>query len=343
MKYHNKKYERVCYVTTVYALLLYLLHSTYEEIQNTLFIFANAIPNDVLRNFPNCIDLNENKWKGFIARSTNKKNRGWILGLIVKASLPKICKKDKIFTQDHLLFAPQLIGKREYTLIEDSALICSKVEGNPMHFLNQYYMTERWYYPLIQLLYGRIKYRWLAKNSQCKELLVTKFDPAEYLKGKNQVVINMFEEWKKADAKKKQYILNAYNISTNEISELNGKQFILFTQPLDLGSKFQIEIYGRIISRYDSKSLVIKTHPTDFTPYEKHFPNVMIYRKRIPSQLLDIIGVRFERAITLFSSAVDEFSYPISIDWYGTDIDERLLTKYGNIPSPAKVNKCNFE
>ena len=342
MRYKNKKYNRVCYVTTIYALLLYLLHSSYEEIQNTLFIFANAIPNEILRNFPINIDLDENKWKGVVARKTNRKNLGWILGLVVKAKLPKITRKDKIYAQDHLLFAPQLIGNKNYTLIEDSSLICSKVENNPKDILNQYYMTEKWYYPLIQLLYGRIKYRWLGKNNQCRELLVTKYDSAEYLKDKKQIVINLFDEWKKADKQKKDFILNIYNITSDETEVLNNKKIILFTQPLDLGANYQIELYKKIVSKYDPNNLVIKVHPTDFIPYERFFPKVMVYRNKIPSQLLDIIGVRFERAVTLFSSAVENFSYSIAVDWYGTDIDQKLYNKYGDVPSPHNAVKCNL-
>ena len=50
--------------------------------------------------------------------------------------------------------------------------------------------------------------------------------------------------------------------------------------------------------------------------------------------MLDLIGCKFEKAITIFSSAVNSFSYNIQIDWYGTEIDEMLFKSEGHIAKP---------
>lgn len=341
MKYKNKYYKRICYVGTIYTLLIYLLYSTIEDIKNTLFIFAYGIPDEIMNKFPHHIDLNEKKWKDFISRRAYGERREWILGLIVKARLPRIEKTDKLFAQDHLTFSSQIIGNRCYTFIEDSQLICSKINATDHNPFKKYHLTEKWYYPIIQLLYGKTKYKWFANNNQCKELLVTKIDQTDYLKDKKQILIDITEEWRKAGQEKKDYILNVYDFNYQDIDLLNSKKIILFTQPLGLGENYQIEIFKRIISQYERNNIIIKIHPRDTTKYERYFPEIAIYRKRIPSQLLDLIGIRFEKAVTLFSSAVDEFTYPIDIDWYGTDFDERLKEKWGTIACPPNVTECS--
>lgn len=341
MKYKNKYYKRICYVGTIYTLFIYLLYSTIEDIKNTLFIFAYGIPDEIMNKFPNHIDLNEKKWNDFISRKTRGEKRRWILGLIVKARIPRIEKTDKLFAQDHLTFSSQIIGNNNYIFIEDSQLVCSKLEANANSPFNKQYLTEKWYYPITQLLYGKTKYKWFAKNNQCKELLVTKIDSVEYLKGKKQILINFSEEWGKASKEKKDFILNVYDLNYNDAELLNTKKIILFTQPLGLGEKYQVDIFRKIIHKYEQNDLVIKVHPRDTLNYEKYFPESIVYRKRVPSQLLDLLGIRFERAVTLFSSAVDEFTYPINIDWYGTSFDERLKDKWGIITCPPNATKCS--
>ena len=68
----------------------------------------------------------------------------------------------------------------------------------------------------------------------------------------------------------------------------------------------------------------------------------MVCRLRVPSQLFDMLGVRFEIAATYFSTAVLDISYDVRIDWYAEELTQRL--KYLNDigPLPRSVNICRL-
>jgi hypothetical protein len=54
-----------------------------------------------------------------------------------------------------------------------------------------------------------------------------------------------------------------------------------------------------------------------------------VFEKPVPMHLFNLLGARFKKAITVFSSTVASFDYNIEIDWYGTEISEPLLNKFG--------------
>jgi hypothetical protein len=58
-----------------------------------------------------------------------------------------------------------------------------------------------------------------------------------------------------------------------------------------------------------------------------------VFEKPIPMHLFNLLGVRFKKAITVFSSTVVSFDYNIEIDWYGTEISKALVDKFG-------IQKC---
>ncbi|HHF2569237.1 TPA: glycosyltransferase family 52, partial [Haemophilus influenzae] len=49
-----------------------------------------------------------------------------------------------------------------------------------------------------------------------------------------------------------------------------------------------------------------------------------------PSEILDVLGIRFEKVVTIFSTAV--YVYPKeNIIFYGTKIHHKLLSRFGRI------------
>jgi hypothetical protein len=91
------------------------------------------------------------------------------------------------------------------------------------------------------------------------------------------------------------------------------------------------------VNNYDRGTLLIKKHPRETFDYKILFPDIPVFEKPIPIQLFDLLGVRFKRAITVFSSAVASFDYDIKIDWYGTEISEALLKNFGSKRCPPPL------
>ncbi|WP_218667906.1 glycosyltransferase family 52, partial [Rodentibacter caecimuris] len=81
---------------------------------------------------------------------------------------------------------------------------------------------------------------------------------------------------------------------------------------------------------YDKEKLVVKTHPREKTNYQGYFPDVEVFNENYPSEILDVLGVKFEKAVTLFSTAV--YVYPKeNVDFYGTKIHPKLEKRFGEI------------
>jgi hypothetical protein len=163
-----------------------------------------------------------------------------------------------------------------------------------------------------------------------------------------QKIGNIYKEWDIFEAEKKELIKSIYNITTKEIELLNSCTCILYTQNYywygAVTQEEQIEIFKKIIAKYPNETIVIKPHPADSIRYEDYIPNILTYRKNVPSQLLTLVGIRFKRLITTFSTAVFDIPYETEIDWYGTEVDTKLFHYFGHqvVPKNVRVNYCKL-
>lgn len=322
--------KRVCIVDTIYTLFLYLLISSEEEYAQTFFFVGDGIPKSIKKNLTNCYSFEG-------CNSVNKRRKLRLyLNLTAKFKWPFLSKA-QIFAQDHLLFAPGLIGKRDYVFLEDAPLIASRhynANKKRMSFVQKRRVSD--------LFYGSLFANFMAANRQCKEVIFTVDDYAPFLDGKKINIFPIDELWNQADERKRNLILSIYNVTQEDLSVIQTKSKILFTQPFFadhlMSEEEQMGIYKEIISKYDEREIVIKTHPRDLLNYSEIFPKALVFDKPIPMQLFNFLGVRFERAITVFSTAVFAFPYEIEIDWIGTKIHKNLLAEFGDIELP-KNNK----
>lgn len=148
------------------------------------------------------------------------------------------------------------------------------------------------------------------------------------------IFINLKEIWYKKSEDEKNNILSFFNFDANNLKKLSSKKYILFTQPLSedgiLTEDEKIEIYRAIVEKYYIDDLVIKPHPREKTDYETVFKNVYVFKDNVPSEILDIVGVKFERVITLFSTAAFQYDKDI-VDFYGTEVHPKLYKKFGKV------------
>lgn len=147
-------------------------------------------------------------------------------------------------------------------------------------------------------------------------------------------VINVDELWNKKDYKEKMELLDILGVDVGRISILKDKSYILYTQPLSedgiISEREKIQLYEKILANYDMNKIVIKPHPREKTDYQLFFKNIYVFYENIPSELLPLLGVRFEKAITLFSTAVLQHDRN-NIVFYGTNIHPKIYQHFGNV------------
>lgn len=334
------KENRVCFVATYYTLLLYLLYSSMEDINNTHFIFGDGFDNITAKRFIRHTSIFGKP--NYCSRSVLIE---WLYSIYLRIFvLPKFSSNVLLFAQDHVKDSGTVISNHNYILIEDSAHKCSNYRNHDKRYQEDERMKKSLRYLIKKMLFGGSVYGKHGNNNLCKGVLLSEYDEVDYFKGKEIIICNMNEAWRQSSQEKKDFILNVFDLKPDDIVMLK-RDNILFTQPLFpdvLTEEEHVELYKRIISNYNIDDLIIKTHPRDNVPYEKLFPGIPVYRKKIPSQLIEMVGVHYKKAITVFSSAAISFSYSIQVDWYGTESNDKLLNLFGHYTPPLGANVCRL-
>lgn len=103
-----------------------------------------------------------------------------------------------------------------------------------------------------------------------------------------------------------------------EIEKLRkGADGIIYTQPISedryVREEDKIKIYKELVEFYSKYGKVfVKVHPRDTTRYD--FPEEMILKGTYPSELLNILGIRFKFAIGLCTSAIETANADVKIN-----------------------------
>lgn len=335
------KYSRVVITGSVYNLLLNLLLIPENEFNKCVFITCDTVPLSVRNNLNRYI---------YIPDMLTMGKRRRILyffkyRLLSKFFCPAL-DNCRIYAQDHLPFSGIFIGLRKYAFTEDGPNIFKVIE-------KQKYVIDAWnHYEKYKnsckrkfLLSNPIMGRIYANNDICDEIVISSKTSSyipEYVKNKKVTVLNMQEAWANATEKKKQNILDVFNITSDDIETLKSRHIVVFTQPFyedkDVPSlQDHIEVYKKVMANYDLNDVIIKTHPRETTDYQKYFPDVRVFNKPVPFQLLDLLGLKFTEAATVCSTAALSIPYPIKINWVGAKIHPSILAEYGdNIPDELK-------
>ena len=248
----------------------------------------------------------------------------------------KVNRKYKLYAQDHLYFSSTIIGDHDYTLIEDCKGFFSQsfIKNRPLKMKSKLY----------DFLYGDSEGRSIGRNRRCTELLSTSADVAVELRNKRNIICEIREEWDVASDEKKSFIRNVFNVKEEDLEKLKSYEIVLYTQPLYFYSVIskdeQIELYKKVIDNYPGNRILIKPHPIDEIEYEKFVDNIKVWKNDIPvpSQLLSLCGITFKKYVTLFSMAVTDLEKDADIDWYGTEIDDKILRGFGKVPVPKGVH-----
>jgi hypothetical protein len=183
----------------------------------------------------------------------------------------------------------------------------------------------------------------MGDNAQCKSVLMTNIEFDPILKDKELIQVVETDYWNKASDTKKNKILTVFNITAEDLLQLRKRNIIVFTQNFAslgfLPEQELIDIYAERIAKYPLNEIIIKKHAFDRVDYRKYFPNTYVFDKIVPMQLLNLLDIRYDTAVTICSSAVLSFPYDIQIDWIGTESNPKLLAALGKQNPEAYFNR----
>ena len=329
------KFKYTCIVDTPYALALYFLRMGVENVSLTRFFVGQTLSEEVFRQIPHAVrlEVDKQRWNGRLYRLCFR-----LKCLLLHC---RYVVGTKIFAQDHIFCAPPLICGMNYTLIEDGPGFYGWNPPGPS-IDNCFVRLGLW------LFNGSIYLKHFGRNRQCENRWVTSFEDAKIYseEGRRYKRFEVSALWKNASECHRSLILRLFgDLSGGAEIELLAKtcRTILLTQPLmeEFGlSEYElINAYRPVVEKYKETGICIKIHPRDKFDYGRAFPGCQIMKTRMPMQLLCAFGVKFERAITPFSTAISEFPEDTEIVWLGTEINEKIKAVCGILDPPKKFSK----
>lgn len=305
--------KNVCFIENLYSLLLYLLIVDDNVLDNTFFFYTQKVPKSISDRFKyaKCMIFPKSDILKILYILWLRLSKFW------KYPFIKTCK---LFGQDNFPFVSPLVGKRKMTLIEDGIMNYTLTAGRQLGWVKG-------------LIGGpMMREKPFGLSSSIEKILLTGMCEIPDIIRNKVTLINPFDLWQNSSVFKRNQIINIFGLSEDKIEVFKKYTSILFTQPLSedniLSEETKIALYKKIIN---GQHIAIKPHPREITIYKKYFPKNIILESNVPIELLTLMGIKFKKAYTLFSTSVLSFPYPIEIYFTGTSIHPDLVKKCGNI------------
>ncbi len=321
MKYKNRvDKHNIVIENTLYSLLVYWLR---HKVNNTTYVLDTMIDDEVANRLSR-----ENRVIKFDS-ALKKCNiyRAFYVFIYQKLKLyisivSEVSKSD-IYGSDR---SPSfdLFRRYDYTLLEDGTgnYNLGGEKYNNLPIFKKYIRGYRHGKPF-------------GVSKHCKKIYLTAMSSIPEIIADKVEVLDLKKLWELKSQKEKKEILELFGYTEDIYKLLKGRDIILLTQDLSednyISEKEKIDIYRKIIEQYDMKKILIKIHPREKTKYKQYFPDVAVIDRPLPFELLTVMGIKFKKAITLFSSAAFNLPAETELEWHGTSVHPKLEEKLGEM------------
>lgn len=320
---------------TQYQLLIFLLLKEKED--KIIFLLPKYLK-DIKNNL-------KSRYEVIIIEKEKPKLKNIISFIKYYAYIKKIVKRLEI-SRDFILYGDEIIS----FILPDENILCRLEDGTGNYITKNFEsfstIKQKTYYYIDAIIFYVFFRKKLLRDGEKNKKRINKYYATEMapknLEYEEKVErINLKELWQNKNEKEKKEILDIFNVREDILEKISSKKIILFTQPLSedgiIEEAEKIELYKKIIVKYNEEELVIKTHPREKTKYEIIFKKSLIIKETFPSEILSFIGFKPEKAVTIFSSAVFGVGENVKIDFYGTEIHEKLYNKFGSCSKIMKT------
>lgn len=304
---------------TLYQLLLFLLIVNQKSNDIILLLNENFKINNLKKN------------KNFIFYFNNNR------GIKKKLKYLKNIKIEKIYGETKI--SQILSSKIDLYQLEDGLGNYTILKNKRIKFKINFFINLIFFFHKSFPYYGGI-------DKRIKKIYLTGLAPIPKEIAYKVELINLKELWSKKTLEEQSDILEIFSFDLNIKEKIKGKDIILFTQPLSedniITEEEKIEIYSKIIKKYPKDRLIIKIHPREKTNYKDIFKEYLVLDNPFPFEILNLLDVKFNKAITLFSTAALGLGIEVKVDFYGTEVHPKILEKVGSCNNIMKRN-CFLE
>ena len=219
--------KNVCVIDTPYALSIYLLKMPIDEIKSTKFFVGDSVNTNIIYRLPHWVLIRNQSAKA-----------DWIYMSWLRIYKYLKCWSypfAKLYAQDHLYIASQMIGPYNYTNIPDGPSCYTIWERCPFqpikHTLPSIFQIKKWLkYILSRGKMYDLKY---GVNEQCINRWITTRDDEKsvFIKGKTYEYLDSTKLWENSTNEKRDLIKTVFGISDNLINNTNKIETLILTQP----------------------------------------------------------------------------------------------------------------
>jgi len=310
----------------LYQLLQFLLLTKKEE--RNLFIISNTFEKSIIPNLGNKFIFIDNL--DYKIKSNNSLD--YIFKFIKQLiRLNKEAKKKLKYLKGNEIYGATLISK----YLSKKNKIIALEDGTGNYRIPDLNFKQKIINIIIYLFIGVKKPFFMMENDFIYNKILTNKD--KYPGDKENIQeIKLYKLWQQKNKKEQLEILQIFNLTSDIIKIIKKRKIILITQPiyedgLIDSENEKIEIYRKCLSNYDLSDVIIKTHPREVTDYKEYFKEALIISAPIPFQLFSFLDIKYEKIITLYSTAALSISNKNKIVWCGTKFNKKLFRKLGDI------------
>ena len=337
--------KQVLITPSPYTTLLYFLANDLSTLEDSAYFFVRvrrwseaekAKTREVL---PNSYFVNQT---GLTIRFRNNavlQKLYTALQLAVKRAIPYLwlratksfrwpfLKTADIWCYDNYSVIKALVGNRDYVFLEEGLFTYKNAE---------LYAGKASFMRRLQIfLEAPFGIKGLATTKQAKRIILTGLaETPKCYTDRNLEVVSMQELWDKSYSAKRAFIMKFFALSPEDVDAMRGRDVILVDQPLAddglITRDEQAEMLRKIIADYGASRILLKTHYRSTMNYRELFPDVYVWDKFTPMELLTLCGVKFNTAVTVNSTAVLSFPEDMRINW----LAENMESKYFSHLSP---------
>lgn len=316
---------------TNYSLLIYFLIKEEKDWKDTTYILNYQIPLKIINKLSK--KINKNKIYTQISPDNNffLKSKNYYFYYLKMFFKLFFLKDIYIYGNDDILFMIPFKNK-EINLIEDGT-VNYVLKTKKDTFLKKIKK---------KILLAPINYKTHGLSKRVKKIYLTGLAPIPKEIVHKVELINLKELWDKKSFGEQREILDIFSFDLNIKESIKGRDIILFTQPLSedgiITEDEKIEIYLKIANKYPHDRLIIKTHPREKTNYKEIFSDNLVLDNPFPFEILNLLDVKFNKAVTLFSTAALGLGENVEVDFYGTEVNQKILNYFGSRDNIMKRN-----
>lgn len=240
-------------------------------------------------------------------------------------------KYNIVYSVDHTRIGNKLLFCKEFILIEDGLMNYKEIKESNIK---------------IKIKKILLKNRILGRSKNVKKIYLTGLAPIPKELLSKVEIVNLKKLWNNKKNEEKKEILKVFSFNMNIIKKIKERSIILFTQPLSedkiLTENEKIKIYSKIIKKYSKDKLIIKIHPREKTDYKEIFKDCLILDNPFPFEIMNLLDIKFKKAVTLFSTAALNLGENTTVDFYGTEVNNKIFKRFGSCDN-IMVRNCFLE